>query len=1174
MSDGGVLTASGDAQAAADRLVDQDVDFELLVDGASYFVTVTAGDQTSDPVEVDLTTLLSELKDAPNLIVGNDIQISLLDGSKVLIDLGNPDDPDDPNDGPTISDVVAIINLASDDLMASFDQEQQQIVIVDTSNASASEQSGVYVTQTGVGVYAQTGVDDFSAIAFSLQVGTNNEPVPVSVDAMSDVTRKEWLAAIDEAIRKAMVDAGQLNPVAAAVVDVAYNGIVNGGQLTFQGTGEGFGERLTIFRGGTFSVSDIGASDVADELGLQGSDDNGDRIIIGSELRKDAEADEEGLVADVQRAINEAMGLDQNTQVVTVSLLPSEGGGVGRLELTTNPASELEIRSITQALAPFLYNGANGTALILGAGASGDNLEFTAQVGPFGFFVIDGSADLDANFLVTLADTGDEDGRTYFGQDDFAIETSYGGSAIAELPLYFPTEATPVNDQDNTLDIGVSDLLAFLNGESGSVEISTPDLTAFPTPTLIGMLSNPEFLIDGLDSVLLSIQDALDGEIYGIDMPLIGDGLAPAGQFIADFREDVLAYLSLKLREGGLNPVTLVQETLYNIFGGEDDGDPDAVRVLGFEPNADGTGSLIATAVLNSGTLDSDAQLNITVGNDDTTRVVVFAEDVADGTPEALVQAINDALDGRGLADSLTAGFVTEPEGGFRITFTATDAADRILVETAGAIQLDLFGLSVGALDFLQDANDDTIIDINDVLKTGFGLFDEFGQFDLLLGQSTVFGQSLDFDIGLDILDFDLDAGVEVEFGWELGFGFGVSQEDGFYFVADSELAPDSILNPGESGELIISLDVSLLGVLGFSPGTGSDIDPADGPVELTATAELPDLGRLSGDVVFALEVDGELVDEIKLHADDTSSNGSTSDLVAYIESAINTALTDAGLDADLVTAEPVLDADGIPTGALRLVAATGTGLAIYDSATAVGRLGFLQVRAVDGGRDALGQVSSDYSGLGLEIVVDIRDPGTGGNQDGRLSFAEMSSSSTQLSDIIVAEATGDAMVNLGLTLDFASLGLESAILPAIGTDLFIDWDVSFGTATGAEIGVPVVEFQDITLDLGSFISDFAGPFLEDIGAFIEPLGFLLDPQDGLLYQRLPVISDLAGETVTLKQLAELLDTEDKVTPFLNALWLTWYRLQPPRPAPMADRSCWNSARSCSPISATCPTRA
>ena len=514
MSENGILTATSDAQAAAERLVDQTIEFILDVDGTSYTVEVIAS-ETDDTVEVDGTTLLSELKDAPELRAGVDIRVTLLDGSSVDIDL-NPGGID-----PMISEVVDAIN-GTTGLNAQFNDITNRIEITDASNAAAgSEQSGVYVTQTDV--------VEFSALQFSLQVGLNRAAVPVTVDAMTGVTRKQWLAAIDEAIRKAMVDAGQLNPVADAVVDVAYNGVIR--QLTFQGTGEGFGERLTITRGGVFSISDISpsaidSSNAADKLGIDGADSDGNRTIIGKELRTDDPADPDGLAEDVQQAVRTAMNDMGNPPIVEVVLMDPDptDNNVGRLEFRTDPASVLTISSVSQTFAPFLYNGVDGTAFIIEAGASGENLEFTAQVGPFGFFVIDGTANLDAFFQIVLDDTGDTperemDGRTYFGQDDFDISTDYGGSASAELPLYFPTESRPVNEEDNTLDILVPNLLGFFNGDGGSVEITTPDLTAFPTPTLIGMLSNPEFIIDGLDSILLSIQDALDGEIYGIDLP-------------------------------------------------------------------------------------------------------------------------------------------------------------------------------------------------------------------------------------------------------------------------------------------------------------------------------------------------------------------------------------------------------------------------------------------------------------------------------------------------------------------------------------------------------------------------------------------------------------------------------------------------------------------------------
>ena len=1117
----GTLEATGDAQAAADRLAEQDIVFELTVGSTVVEVRVTAGDETRAPLVVTRATLLDDLDDPPQQVSGADLLVRLSDGSSVPVDVSG---------ATTVGELVDLLD-AVEGLDARFDDATRQVVITDTTTGGATSQSGVYVTLTNVA--------ERSELDFSLQVGLGEPAVPVFVAAAAAGTsRRDWLASIEEAIRQALVDAGQINPVGEETVAVAYNAIASGGQLTFQGTHDGFGERLTIQHGGVFAIENSNGADVGTVLGLvkrgsdRGTDSDGDGVIRGRSLRTDQPADTNEFVDDVQDAIDAALQ-GTGAPAVTVSLLPPAvaGNGVGRLQLATTPGTTLIVRSLGQGeLVPFLYNGEHGTSIRLDARAAGENLDFTAQVGPFGFYVVDGSAELSAFFAVILADEANGDGRTYF-DDEFDVESDYGGSATASLPLFFPDESTPVDDVDNVLTIGIPDLLAFLgedsgdgdfDGEPGSVTISTPDLTAFPTPTLIGMLSNPEFLIDGLDAVLLSVQDALDGEILGVELPLIGDGLAPAGQFIADFRDDVLGYLSLKLRQGGLNPVTLVQETLYNIFAGEGDGDPAAVRVLGFDPGDLGLG-VLESGVLVSGALARDAELNVTVGRDDPVRIVVRAEDVSGDTAQALVDALNDSLRGRGLDDDVVAGFVNVA-GGFRLTLRAVNAAERIVVETAGAIPLDLFGLRVGALGLLNDVTGGGVVDIDDIVKSGFGLLDEFGQFDFLLGDRYVFNQPLDFDIGLPALGFDLDAGVQLELGWEFAFGFGVSQEDGFYFVTDSTLGA------GGSQELAVTAEVSLLGVLGYAPGAEGVADAGADRTVLTAVAELPSDGRLSRDLTFSLDVGGT---NLPITVTSTATNGNTTraHLVADIEAAIDAALVGHGLAAGLVTAGLHVDGAGRATGLLELTAAgAATPLSIVDRATARGQLGFLALDALDGGRDG----SGPYTSLALTLAVDLRDPNA---DDDRLSFAEMASSSTSLGDMLVASAEGRATVNLGLVVSFDAFGLDTAMLPAIGTDLFIDWTLGFDTQGDVDIGAPqVVEFRDITLDLGSFITDFAGPFLAELAAVLEPLDFLLDRNTGLLYQRLPVISDLAGETVTLLRLAELLDTNNRVVPFIRAV--------------------------------------
>ena len=588
------------------------------------------------------------------------------------------------------------------------------------------------------------------------------------------------------------------------------------------------------------------------------------------------------------------------------SLVGMSSSGRLDVELTGSLVLAMGI-DLSGVSAPFLYAGPEGTRLILSAGASGQGLGFTAQVGPFGIFVVNGSAGLAANVEVALDDQSGLRPRRQFGEqltpEDLSIDVSGGGAAgqaaWVKLPLFFPTESTPLGGDPahNSLEITVSNLkLAdFLDGEIGSVTITTPSFAGLTAPTPLGMIANPDMLLDGMDSVLLTLQDALDAEVFDISLPLIGKALAPAGQFIESFRQDLLAPLSDLLRQGGggLNPVDGIQQVLFDIFASESQG-----------------------------------------------------------------------------AQKLCGG---------------------------------LFG----TLGLLQDYTGDGAVTLADIRKSGFGPADDYGQFQFSLGQTYTWSQSIAFDLGLPALGINVDAGVELEVGWSLDFGFGVDQANGFYFLTNR---PDEL--------------------------------------SVTATA------RLQG---------------------------------------------------------------------------TGGG-----PASASGTLGFLAVDVID-------KEGDDRTQLQLAFNVNLTDPG----EDGRLTIGEMASSAGRLQDVLQARATGEAHVGLGVNVNLRKFGLDSAVLPSLGFDFEMDWvflsaDPAAGEASFG--GMPDVAIRNIGLDLGSFISDFASPILGEVDKILEPLDWLLDADDGLLFRRLPVISDLAGATVTLKSLAEQLDPQAKITPFLDAV-LEVYRL-------------------------------
>lgn len=164
----------------------------------------------------------------------------------------------------------------------------------------------------------------------------------------------------------------------------------------------------------------------------------------------------------------------------------------------------------------------------------------------------------------------------------------------------------------------------------------------------------------------------------------------------------------------------------------------------------------------------------------------------------------------------------------------------------------------------------------------------------------------------------------------------------------------------------------------------------------------------------------------------------------------------------------------------------------------AAGQLLFLQLDVMDDPDSP-----SFFEGA---FEVDLTDP----NHDNKLTMAELFSSGTRFKDIIHAVLGAEADVNLNL---IASFGGNTAF-PRVLADFHLGW--TFDTDNGA--GDPRIAFTNIYLDLGTFISDFLGPVLKEVRRVTEPIQPIVD----IVTARIPVISDLAGQTITLLDLAEV----------------------------------------------------
>lgn len=539
------------------------------------------------------------------------------------------------------------------------------------------------------------------------------------------------------------------------------------------------------------------------------------------------------------------------------------------------------------------------TRLFVEASATGSDLEFSATFGPVGVFVTDGTASLTAGIGVTL-DGGGDDRFDLTSLDDFSadnISVDVSGSANVDLPLSIGTKDAPI-PLNGSLTVAIEDLPAFISelidgnitvGIDGSdpdatVLITTPDFD-FELPSLEDLIRNPAQLVGGLDSFLGALEDALNGQLFGIDLPFVGDQLSGAADFISDIRHDLLQPLANLLRNTP-DPLDLLKGFLFDIFH-------------------------------------------------------------------------ND-------------------------------------------------------LDILLDSTGDSAITVDDI-KLILGDDNSFIQFDFLIGQHIDLATAdIDFDLGIPGLGLDVNADLDATLDWSLNFGFGISREEGFYFLTQ---------RTDEEGNVIA--------------------DDPDNP-------------------------DPEV--EVKLQ------------------------------------------------------------VTLGDAASITGQLGFLALKITDGLDTNGDNVIDDEekTRLFVELTIDLKDPG----EDGHLTFAELRA--TSLSEIFDPKVEGGAIVRAAATVDFSTV-IDATVLPAISTNIFVDWSI-IASPEGIEFGSPDVSLRDITLDLGSFISDFAGPILEELGDIIKPLGFLVDPEDGLLFMRLPLLSDLAGQTITLVDLAEMLSPNTKVRDFVNAI--------------------------------------
>lgn len=222
--------------------------------------------------------------------------------------------------------------------------------------------------------------------------------------------------------------------------------------------------------------------------------------------------------------------------------------------------------------------------LSLGIRAVASDLDFQFSFGPFNAYVKDGSAALDgdgdastvdyASFAVTIGD-GDGDARHYFDDagnpltDDLSADVT--AAAGLSLPVYFPSDSMPLGGAGNNfVQVQIADLKDVIDGVPDSVIITAPNFNQlFTGVNIIQVLADPAAVLDGLKSQFNMVTGSLGSVISAAHLPLVGDQLVTAVNFVQDIGNYVLSAVRTKMNEAldGQTPTELLQAALYNAFG-------------------------------------------------------------------------------------------------------------------------------------------------------------------------------------------------------------------------------------------------------------------------------------------------------------------------------------------------------------------------------------------------------------------------------------------------------------------------------------------------------------------------------------------------------------------------------------------------------------------------------
>ena len=864
------------------------------------------------------------------------------------------------------------------------------------------------------------------------------------------------------------------------------------------------------------------------------------------------------------------------------------------LQLALNASLNLHLGfDLSNPLNPEMFFYSDTGVSITGS-LTADDLQFRVQAGPLAFGIgngsgVAGSAELNFTGSMNLSDKtlsppGATAPPTRIDRQNVGITDSISGSASASLPVFLDDSLPQLTPN---LSVTVPDLSSLAQGQSGSVSIVTPNLNQMSS--ILDLLLNPSLLVTGMSGVFNGLQGFLDSNLISQSLPFVGPALRSASVqgsglsariFDSVFGNNVTTALQDYITQETKNPPTTsqLQTALTTAVGGL--------------TTAYGTVSSSATTTLNmtgtttnGGPVSGSTTLELPYAIPETYTAswsgYGFIETLtitpATGNPQPLdLGHMNQSISLPGLANvksatingtaAVASGYtasatvtVTAPDYTYPQYTTALTALTSSVTNDlySGGLypynfQTDTFGLGLlvvtlsaqvvtdktgfdTALASFQSAYMAASKDLGTLKQwlstyvtnlTGIAGLPSSVQSDLQQFQSALLNNPLTTD-GLAVSNAVVTALAQLSADVPQ---VPSAQQAAFQATLDSL----GNLTQLYARATVNSLDASQSSTLSdflqtvfdlFGPKNSEQTNKGLG-ILLDPQTRTPYKYDASGQILNGSGVVVTLADAVPLSL--PNNNGIEFDLL--LGQNLSMTLASSPLDLSLPGLGLNLGSTQIDVG-MDWTLAFGFGLSLSEGfylVTGTGpELNAQFTIGVDQGQtlDAqLGYLNAsatvNEAGFTANFSLDLTDTDPKG-VPGWLAATDLIHGDVG----VVASLSGQANLDLPLQLQLGS----GANFPSYFAELVMAWGYSGDTAiAGGPDQISNFKFTNVGLELGDYAANFLFPIVQKMhdAVNVGPVSDFLK----LIQQRIPVISDLAGEDVTLMSLAQTFGTLDPAT--------------------------------------------